>query len=508
MLLEGFSSLPDVPDPKYTKYLFCETMQGKSSGLVRSSPHQVKMLLPASAEMDDGVIPLSECLQAEFSPVQRNQVFLLFKRFIFLVDMEVLCTVGEIMLEKSTSPFVQVYACRQRDVLYVLHENGSVSVRVKNPLIVPSNVPASPGLSSIAECAYTSHAFSEPLRLSRSVQVAGMAINPCSELDLAVLIADGRILVSKLQMELSSSADIEHPPLYVQKMSLAPLMPTSIEGCNLVHNQFCLDYMITPHWKLPPKEECSLLEVGDVGQFQAVHLKLSLQGLHQGIGVTPTCFKMGPPVTTKNWSFHVPYLAVGLAVGTVQILDLLTGQIYKELSIHTCPIGGVEWISLSNIASFSCTQPNTTGRVKNELTVTEIDTGAVYHLPRNKQGESTPIISIRVSPLKCYLIVVFQAKPMELWSLESLTLLKELAGIQIFFPIVEWVVTGVNRPTGSLRTKTDTDDVSLQSEHEKSPPQFLTEYLTLCGKDGSTYQLSVEGSKLKNLTQTPLHVCL
>jgi hypothetical protein len=51
MLLEGFSSLPDVPDPKYTKYLFCETMQGKSSGLVRSSPHQVKMLLPASAEM-------------------------------------------------------------------------------------------------------------------------------------------------------------------------------------------------------------------------------------------------------------------------------------------------------------------------------------------------------------------------------------------------------------------------------------------------------------------------
>jgi hypothetical protein len=454
---------------------------------------------------DDGVIPLSECLQAEFSPVQRNQVFLLFKRFIFLVDMEVLCTVGEIMLEKSTSPFVQVYACRQRDVLYVLHENGSVSVRVKNPLIVPSNVPASPGLSSIAECAYTSHAFSEPLRLSRSVQVAGMAINPCSELDLAVLIADGRILVSKLQMELSSSADIEHPPLYVQKMSLAPLMPTSIEGCNLVHNQFCLDYMITPHWKLPPKEECSLLEVGDVGQFQAVHLKLSLQGLHQGIGVTPTCFKMGPPVTTKNWSFHVPYLAVGLAVGTVQILDLLTGQIYKELSIHTCPIGGVEWISLSNIASFSCTQPNTTGRVKNELTVTEIDTGAVYHLPRNKQGESTPIISIRVSPLKCYLIVVFQAKPMELWSLESLTLLKELAGIQIFFPIVEWVVTGVNRPTGSLRTKTDTDDVSLQSEHEKSPPQFLTEYLTLCGKDGSTYQLSVEGSKLKNLTQTPLH---
>lgn len=48
------------------------------------------------------------------------------------------------------------------------------------------------------------------------------------------------------------------------------------------------------------------------------------------------------------------------------------------------------------------------------------------------------------------------------------------------------------------------EDLSL--DREKSPPHFTPEYLTLCSKDGSTYQLSVEGGKLKNLTQTPLHV--
>ena len=58
--------------------------------------------------------------------------------------------------------------------------------------------------------------------------------------------------------------------------------------------------------------EISLIPVsGGEQQFQTVYLKLSLQGLYQGIGLSPTCVKMGPPVTTKNWSFHVPYLAVG-----------------------------------------------------------------------------------------------------------------------------------------------------------------------------------------------------
>ena len=59
-----------------------------------------------------------------------------------------------------------------------------------------------------------------------------------------------------------------------------------------------------------------------------------------------------------------------------------------------------------------------------------------------------------------------------------------------------------------MKSRVSAEDMNLTSELEKPSPQFSTEYLTLCGKDGSTYQVSVEGGKLKNLTQTPLHVRL
>ena len=78
-----------------------------------------------------------------------------------------------------------------------------------------------------------------------------------------------------------------------------------------------------------------------------------------------------------------------------------------------------------------------------------------------------------------------------------------------FVPTQEWAVTNNSRVGsggGAKRFAEPPDMEDLSLDREKSPPQFTPEYLTLCGKDGSTYQLSVEGSKIKNLTQTPLHV--
>ena len=57
-------------------------------------------------------------------------------------------------------------------------------------------------------------------------------------------------------------------------------------------------------------------------------------------------------------------------------------------------------MNLSTIVSFAHTQPNSVGRVKNELAVTDLDTGAVHQLHKERQGEPSPITLIRVSPLK------------------------------------------------------------------------------------------------------------
>ena len=97
------------------------------------------------------------------------------------------------------------------------------------------------------------------------------------------------------------------------------------------------------------------------------------------------------------------------------------------------------------------------------------------------------------------------------WYICGLFYVCKLSSSSSFVPTQEWAVTNNSR-VGSgggakrLAEPPDMEDLSL--DREKSPPQFTPEYLTLCGKDGSTYQLSVEGSKIKNLTQTPLHVSL
>ena len=86
---------------------------------------------------DEDILLLTDCLQMEFSPVQRDHLFLMFRREILILDLAINCTVGSIMAEKSTSSFSQLCPCWQRDVLYILHENGCCSFRMKDRLRAP-----------------------------------------------------------------------------------------------------------------------------------------------------------------------------------------------------------------------------------------------------------------------------------------------------------------------------------------------------------------------------------
>ena len=60
------------------------------------------------------------------------------------MDIEIKQTVGVINVERNASPFLSLMPCRQRDLIYCLHENGCVSVRVQQPLQLPTNMPMSP----------------------------------------------------------------------------------------------------------------------------------------------------------------------------------------------------------------------------------------------------------------------------------------------------------------------------------------------------------------------------
>ena len=74
------------------------------------------------------------------------------------------------------------------------------------------------------------------------------------------------------------------------------------------------------------------------------------------------------------------------------------------------------------------------------------------HLPVLQTCNNSSYLPLSPAPpsmLRCYLIVVFQARPMELWDMDTLSLLKVLHSIQVIFPIVVRKGSGVQLRRGA-----------------------------------------------------------
>ena len=113
-----------------------------------------------------------------------------------------------------------------------------------------------------------------------------------------------------------------------------------------------------------------------VERSEEVQLKFTMSGLLSFLGLPPFVVKMCPPMTTKNYLFHRPLLAVGSANGVVYLLDLKEGTLIKEFSIHTSGVAGIEWCSLESFLSFAVVTSGTISQnFKNELVFVDIETG-------------------------------------------------------------------------------------------------------------------------------------
>lgn len=214
---------------------------------------------------------LSDCIQVMFSPACHHQLFLLYSREIVIMDTDTKQMVGMVPAERNSSPFQQILPCRQRDVLYCLHENGCVSVRMQQPVTLPSSVPTSPGgvLSGHQEVCYDLHGHSETLRISKTCQVFAGALCPATETKVAVLTSEGRILFWEVEFEQIGT--------YGQKLMEDDAIPTMLtahpvkgvglvdlgegegedEGIGVVSESrgLSLSDNIAPHWFVPPDGE-------------------------------------------------------------------------------------------------------------------------------------------------------------------------------------------------------------------------------------------------------------
>jgi hypothetical protein len=86
----------------------------------------------------------AECISAKFHRGVKDQVLLAFPKEVLLVDLVLGQTVGSVSLERAHSPLAALLPAAGREVFFILHESGSVSVWSRKSEL---SVLATPGIT-------------------------------------------------------------------------------------------------------------------------------------------------------------------------------------------------------------------------------------------------------------------------------------------------------------------------------------------------------------------------
>lgn len=218
---------------------------------------------------------------------------------------------------------------------------------------------------------------------------------------------------------------------------------------------------------------------------------------------SPTVMRMGPPATIRNWKFHKPLLAIGNTSGVVQIFALDTGKLYRELSVHSYSVKGIEWIGLNAFISYAMSESFQGNDLNWELHVTELDTGRTFQLRSGRSSEVSVIQSVKASHLRQYFIIVYKSDPFEIWDLETLSLLRRVPKKFSGIVAAEW--SPLYNTRGDLNTnKTSTSDLNQQSNPlKRTPAPPLRENFVVTNKMGELFHFSIAGNVVKEISKIP-----
>ncbi|KAF3842333.1 hypothetical protein F7725_024284 [Dissostichus mawsoni] len=435
-------------------------------------------------------VTLNDCLQLSYLPSKRNHMLLLYPREILILDLELSQTVGVVAIERSGVPFVQVIPCAQRDALYCLHENGCITLRVCRSTTTQEE--ATDPEQSTHELVYDLRSQCDAIRVTKTVRPYRMVICPVNENSAALMVSDGRAMLSGLS-PLYTPISFCGSPLGTNQKRIQDLSLNSMIGQTLIAGE-----------ALPP----SSIQ-------QEVQLKFLLSGLLSGLPLPPFALRMCPPLTTKNINHYQPLLAIGTSNGSVLVYNLTSGLLHKELSVHSCEVRGIEWLSLTSFLSFATSAPNNMGMVRNELQHVDLLTGRCFAFRGERGNDEPPIEMMKVSHLKQYLVVVFRDKPLELWDTRTGTLLREMAKNFPTVTALEWSPSHnlkslkkkqmAAREAMARQTVSDAEQsivessvISLlqdaESKSESSQAISAREHFVFTDTDGQVYHITVEGN--------------
>ncbi|KAK7074520.1 WD repeat-containing protein 11 [Halocaridina rubra] len=564
LFVEDFS-LTKCPSSNGRKFYVCtpRTSPGKISGSIPSSAssnslndertgsrirRKMRELVVGEVKpKNDDASQLAECLQLSYHRTVRDQLLLLYPKEILVLDLTINQTVGIIAIDRAMSPFCQVLSCWQRDVLFCLHESGSVSAHFRRRLLPLSTSPegdkdnqntwhseGGSGVEQYYEVMYDRKCQSEPLRLNKQNRAIGFAVDPVSEKHMALILGDGRVVFKQVTTSNTVGRLPVSTPLFTPGAPSAPSVASQPlpSGLKIADNHFSLSQSpVGVHINMPKTSLADLVKpawaladnVKEIGH--RVNLRILMTGLMPAISPPPLVIRMCPPLTTRNIHHYVPRLAAGTQAGAVQIINMATGVLEREFALHTYPVRGVEWTSLTSILSFGH-QPlsNSQGLVRNELMYTDILTGRTITLRPNKTDE-TSIDMVRVSYLKQYFIVVFREDPFELWDARKLVPLRTMPSRFPRVSALEW------SPTSHVKTRRASESQLAETEPGKAEsgiPKETTqtemsmtesvlnltdvgdnrtsiakETFVFTDTEGQLYHFSVEGNVIKDGTKVP-----
>uniref|UniRef100_A0A8D3DQA9 WD repeat-containing protein 11 n=1 Tax=Scophthalmus maximus TaxID=52904 RepID=A0A8D3DQA9_SCOMX len=469
--------------------------------------NKVKVLITNEKPTAEAVT-LNDCLQLSYLPSKRNHMLLLYPREILILDLELSQTVGVVAIERSGVPFIQVIPCAQRDALYCLHENGCITLRVCRSTYTTEE--AADPEQSVQELVYDLRSQCDAIRVTKTVRPYRMVICPVNENNAGLMVSDGRVMLWELKESVHNSG---LSPLYSPvSFCGAPLGPKQKRIQDLCLNSMIGQTMMAGE-ALPPSSNP-----------QEVQLKFLLTGLLSGLPLPPFAIRMCPPLTTKNINHYQPLLAVGTSNGSVLVYNLTSGLLHKELSVHSCEVRGIEWVSLTSFLSFATSAPNNMGLVRNELQHVDLSTGRCFAFRGERGNDEPPIEMIKVSHLKQYLVVVFRDKPLELWGTRTGTLLREMAKNFPTVTALEWSPSHnlkslkkkqmAAREAMARQTVSDAEQSSVESsvisllqdaesKSETSQAISAREHFVFTDTDGQVYHITVEGNTVKDGARIP-----
>jgi len=448
-------------------------LDGGGAGQKKSKSKLRKMVRSMMlGDVEDGEqLRDNDCIFAMFHPGIPGQVVLGYSKEVIIVDMELGQAVGQINFDRSNSSLVSICASNQKPVLYLLHESGTVSVwSLKDGLNVAATPITTPltgmvssfSLSSMSnyqsttdtpllEFSYECLTVSDHIRLGKNCQVSGLAICPSTQTGVATMASDGRLMLMTLK-PMETDADLPNTPV------------ETISSINLTN------------------------------------VRLNVTGLLQSLGQL-TCIKMCPPLTTKNLATYRPLLALGTVTGHIQLVNVSTGLVEREIAVHSGPVQGLEWTSghpaLSLLSwSHASLTGSSPGLVRNELVHTNILTGKVTQL-RTDQGKEpgeAKIIFVKVSHLRRFFVVAFSQGPFELWDLAKMSVLRTMPRKFPHITALEWSPAAgtKSKKSGSVSPGGNDTEFSRSKEH-----------IVMTDGEGQLYHFSVEGHTIKDGTKIP-----